>query len=168
VDIAQQCLQAHYSGLTLSDEAVKKLHAILLAHSLPISTSYSQLAVSASLTRLGYSPRLEVPVFNGVVTTDIVIEMPSSDVSGRLIKVSIEFDGPMHYLRPAVGSRDQAGPIDARTRICNSLLKQSGEFEMLITIPYYEWNEVYGRTQREEGYITKKVRETLIHFKKSS
>ena len=104
----------------------------------PYRKSKSHLAVSAALTRLGYSPRLEVPVFNGVVTTDLVVEMPCSDSSGRLIKVSIEFDGPTHYLRPAMGSRDLVGPIDGKTRLRNALLKRSGQFEMLITIPFYE------------------------------
>jgi len=80
-------------------------------------------------------------VFNGLVTTDIVVEKPSSDGSGRLIKVSIEYDGPTHYLRPAMGSRDRVGPIDAKTRLRNALLKKCNEFEVLITIPYYEWNE---------------------------
>jgi hypothetical protein len=159
VDDAQQCLQAHYSGLTLSDEAVKHLHAILLAYPEPTSTSNQQLAVSATLTRLGYSPRLEFPVFNGLVTTDLVIEMPSSDGSGRLIKVSIEFDGPTHYLRPAMGSRDLVGPIDARTRIRNALLKRSGEFEMLITIPYFEWDEVEGKREKEQEYMKRKLSE---------
>jgi hypothetical protein len=150
-DDAQQCLQAHYSGLTLSDEAVKHFHAILLAHPEPTSTSNQQLAVSSTLTRLGYTPQLEVPVFNGLVTTDIVIEKPSSDGSDRLIKVSIEFDGPMHYLRPAMGSRDRVGPIDARTRLRNALLKKCNEFEVLITIPYYEWNEVEGGRRRKKS-----------------
>ena len=118
---------------------------------------YSQRAVSSTLTRLGYTPQLEVPVFNGLVTTDIVIEKPSSDGSGRLIKVSIEFDGPMHYLRPAMGSRDQVGPIDARTRIRNALLKRCGEFEVLITIPYYEWDEVEGGKEKEEEYMKRRV-----------
>jgi hypothetical protein len=54
-----------------------------------------------------------------------VIEMPSYDESGKLIKVSIEFDGLMHYLRPAMGSRDQVGPINGKTRIHNALLKRS-------------------------------------------
>jgi len=85
--------------------------------------------------------------------------MPSSDGSGRLIKVSIEFDGPMHYLRPAVVSRDLVGPIDARTRIRNALLKRSGEFEMLITIPYYEWDEEEGKRETEEEYMKKKLSE---------
>ena len=157
IDYARQCLQAYYSGLTLSDETVKHFHANPLAHPQPTSTSNSQLAVSAALTRLGYSPILEVPIFNGVVTTDLVIEMLSSDVSGRLIKVSIEFGGPMHYLRPPMGSRDLVGPIDARTRIRNSLLKRSGEFEMLITIPYYEWDEVEGKREKEEEYLKRKL-----------
>jgi hypothetical protein len=157
VDDAQQCLQAHHSGLTLCDEAVKHFHAILLAHPEPTCTPNCQLAVSAILTRLGYSPRLEVPVFNGLVTTDLVMKMPSSDGSGRLINVSIEFDGPMHYLRPAMGSRDLVGPIDGKTRLRNALLKRSGEFETLIMIPFYEWDEVEGKREREEEYVKRKL-----------
>ena len=88
-----------------------------------------------------------------------MIEKPSSDVSGRLIKVSIEFVGPMHYLHPLMGSRDRVGPIDARTRLRNALLKKCGEFEVLITIPYYEWDEVEGRKEKEEEYMKRKVEE---------
>jgi hypothetical protein len=96
--------------------------------------SNQQLAVSSALTRLGYSPKLEVPIFNGVVTTDIVIEMKRSDGGGRE-RVSIEFDGPSHYLKPAFGSRDDIGPMDGQTHLRNNLLKKSGLFEKLITIP---------------------------------
>ena len=156
-DEAQQCLQAHYSGLTLSDEVVKHFHEVIKTRPEPTSTSNSQRAVSSTLTRLGYTPQLEVPVFNGLVTTDIVIEKPSSDGSDRVIKVSIEFDGPMHYLRPAMGSRDRVGPIDARTRIRNALLKKCGEFDVLIAIPYYEWNELEGRKEKEEEYVKRNV-----------
>jgi hypothetical protein len=52
-----------------------------------------------------------------------------------------------------MGSSDRVGPIDGKTRLRNSLLKRSGEFEMLITIPYYEWNEVEGRKEKEEEYL---------------
>jgi hypothetical protein len=112
---AQQCLQAHYFGLTLTEDAVKHFHAILLSHPQPTSTSNQQLAVSSALTRLGYSPKLEVPIFDGVVTTDIVIEMNRSDGGGKE-RVSIEFDGPWHYLKPAFafGSRDRIGPMDGQ------------------------------------------------------
>ena len=63
----------------------------------------------------------------------------------------------MHYLRPAMGSRDRVGPIDARTHLRNALLKKCNEFEVLITIPYYEWNEVEGRKEKEEEYVKKKL-----------
>jgi hypothetical protein len=36
-------------------------------------------------------------------------------------------------------------------------LKKCGEFEVLITIPYYEWDEVQGRMEKEEEYIKRKV-----------
>jgi len=58
-----------------------------------------------------------------------------------------------------MGSRDRVGPIDARTRIRNALLKRSGEFEVLISIPYYEWNEVQGGRGEVEEYIKRKVGE---------
>jgi hypothetical protein len=160
VDDAQQCLQAHYFGLTLTDVAVKHFHAILLTHPEPTSTSNSQLAVSSALTRLGYSPRLEVPIFDGVVTTDIVIEM--NNIGGGRERISIEFDGPWHYLKPAFGSRDRIGPLDGQTHLRNALLKKSGLFERLITIPFYEWNEVEGRKEKEEEYLKRKVLVLLI------
>jgi hypothetical protein len=160
IEEAQQCLQAHYFGLTLTEDAVKHFHAILLTHPEPTSTSNQQLAVSSTLTRLGYSPKLEVPIFNGVVTTDIVIEMKRSD-GGDRERVSIEFDGPSHYLKPAFGSRDHIGPKDARTCIRNTLLKKSGLFERLITIPFYEWNEVQFNNEKEELYLKSKL--NVVH-----
>jgi hypothetical protein len=36
-------------------------------------------------------------------------------------------------------------------------LKKCNEFEVLITIPYYEWNKVEGRKEKEEEYTTRKV-----------
>jgi len=56
-----------------------------------------------------------------------------------------------------MGSRDRVGPIDARTRIRNALLKKCNEFEVLITIPHYEWDEVQGRKEKEEEYVKRKV-----------
>jgi len=56
-----------------------------------------------------------------------------------------------------MGSRDRVGRIDARTRIRNSLLKKCNEFEVLITIPYYEWDEVEGGKEKEEEYMKRKV-----------
>jgi tellurite resistance protein len=153
---AQQCLQAHYFGLTLTEDAVKHFHAILLTRPEPTTTSNSQLAVSSALTRLGYSPKLEVPIFDGVVTTDIVIEMNKSGGGGKE-RVSIEFDGPSHYLKPAFGSRDRIGPMDGQTHLRNALLKKSGLFEKLITIPFYEWYEVEFDNEKEEYYLKSKL-----------
>jgi hypothetical protein len=155
VDYAQQCLQAHYFGLTLTEDVVKHCHSVLLAHPEPTSTSNQQLAVSSALSRLGYSPRLEVPIFDGVVTTDIVIELNKSD--GGKERISIEFDGPSHYLRPAFGSRDRIGPMDGHTHFRNALLNKSGLFERLITIPFYEWNEVQFNKEKEELYLKSKL-----------
>ncbi len=38
-----------------------------------------------------------------------------------------------------------------------ALLKKCNEFEVLITIPYYEWDEVQGRKEKEEEYMKRKV-----------
>jgi len=64
----------------------------------------------------------------------------------------------MHYLRPAMGSSELVGPIDAGTRIRNALLKRGGEFEILMTIPYYEWDVVQGKKEKEEEYLKRKLR----------
>jgi hypothetical protein len=36
-------------------------------------------------------------------------------------------------------------------------LKKSGLFERLITIPFYEWNEVERDKEKEEEYLKRKV-----------
>jgi hypothetical protein len=43
------------------------------------------------------------------------------------------------------------------SRIRNALLKRSGEFGILITIPFYEWDEVQGKRGEEEAYLKKKL-----------
>ena len=63
----------------------------------------------------------------------------------------------MHYLRPVMGSRDRVGRIDARTCLRNALLKKCNEFDVLITIPYYEWDDVEGRKEKEKEYVKRKV-----------
>jgi hypothetical protein len=158
LDDAKQCLQAHFSGLTLNKDAVNFFHDILLAHPAANNTRTSNqlLAISAALTRLGYSPKINVPVYNGIVSTDMMIELPA-DGSGRKARLAIEFDGPKNYLRPSIGSKNRVGPIDARTRIRNALLKRCNVYEALITIPFYEWNDVPRDKEKEEEYLKKKL-----------
>ena len=76
-------------------------------------------------------------------------------------RVSIEFDGPSHYLKPAFGSRDCIGPMDGHTYLRNTLLKTSGLFERLIAIPFYEWNEVQYDKEKEEVYLKSKL--SVVH-----
>jgi len=161
LDDAVQCLQAHFSGLTLSKDAVNYFHDILLAHPTKSRASNQLLAISSALSRLGYVPKLGVPVYNGVVTTDISIELPSADNSGRKVRYALVFDGPKHYLRPMIGGkgevRDRVGPIDGKTCIRNALLKRCNVFEVVISIPYYEWNDVPRDKGKEEEYLKKKM-----------
>jgi hypothetical protein len=88
-----------------------------------------------------------------------VIEMNIS--GGGRERVSIEFDGPSHYLKPAFGSRDRIGPMDGQTHLRNALLKKSGLFERLITIPFYEWDEVQFNNEKEEMYLKSKL--NVVH-----
>ena len=76
----------------------------------------------------------------------------SGESTGGRERVSIEFDGPWHYLKPAFGSRDFVGPMDGQT------LKKSGLFKKLITIPFYEWNEVEKDKEKEEEYLKNKLK----------
>jgi hypothetical protein len=64
-------------------------------------------------------------------------------------------------LKPAFGSRDRIGPMDGQTHLRNALLKKSGLFEKLITIPFYEWNEVEGDEEKEEEYLKSKL--NVVH-----
>ena len=76
-------------------------------------------------------------------------------------RVSIEFDGPSHYLKPAFGSRDRIGPMDGQTHLRNALLKKSGLFERLITIPFFEWDKVERDNEKEELYLKSNL--NVIH-----
>jgi hypothetical protein len=60
-------------------------------------------------------------------------------------------------LKPAFGSRDRIGPLDGQSHLRNALLKKSGMFEKLITIPFYEWNEVENDFEKEELYLKSKL-----------
>jgi len=85
----------------------------------------------------------------------------SSGITGL---ISIEFDGPSHYLRRAFGSRDRIGPIFGQTHLRNILLKKSGEFVSSITIPFYEWEEVQFKKEKEETYLKEKIKNVVFHF----
>jgi hypothetical protein len=47
--------------------------------------------------------------------------------------------------------------LDGKTHLRNALLKKSGLFERLITIPFYEWNEVERDKEKEEEYLKRKL-----------
>ena len=128
-----------------------------------------QIAVALVLTRLGYSPKLEVPIFNGVVTTDIKVEMNKTGVDGEggggeeeesgggIEKVLITLDEQSHFLKPAMGSKDLVGPLDGKARLCSYLIKKSGEFNPLISIPFYEWSELEMDLEKQEMYLKNKL-----------
>jgi len=158
VDECQQCLQATCFGVSLSLEALNHFISITQTHTFPISTSASQRSVAAALSRLGLSPQLEVQIFNGVLTVDIVVELLSAGDSERKSRIAIEFDGPTHFLRSAIGSTDQrVGPMNGKSRFRNALIERSGEFVSLISIPFFEWDTVVGSNEKEEKYLLQKL-----------
>jgi hypothetical protein len=158
VDECQQCLQASCNGVSLSIEALNHFRSVAQAQSSPISTSASQRSVAAALSRLGFTPQLEVQIFNGILTVDIVIELTSSAHAESNSRIAIEFDGPTHYLRPDIGSKDQrVGPMNGKSRFRNALIERSGEFVSLISVPYFEWDTVVGSNEKEEKYLLQKL-----------
>ena len=196
LDQANQCLQAHFCGLTLSDSAIKHFNVIFQKSPQTTSITASQEAIAAVLTHLGYLVQQEVPIFGGIVTVDIVIKR-SSVTKGALASsmprtkdIAIEFDGPWHYMRKEKGNLNRVGPIDVRTRLRNILVKKSGIFEKLVVIPFYEWDEKAkwqakkkdssddGREEKQGGlvieaqtlgmaYLTEKIASVTIHNKGS-
>lgn len=150
VSEAKQCLQAHYSNLYFSNEAVNHFRLILQRSHTRTKSTMSQVAIASALENLGYLPKLEYQILDGLMSVDIVIDVPNeSDKSkggaaaASSAKIAIEFDGPKHFMRNVNGPTDLLGPIDARTRLRNKLIKKSGIFKGLIVIPFFEWDEMY-------------------------
>ena len=166
IDECQQCLQASCYGLSLSEEALNHFRSVTQTHSFSISTSSSQRSVATALSRLGFTPQLEVQIFNGILTVDIVIELSAppaqsdstSQQPKRTSRVAIEFDGPTHFLRPAMGSRDdRVGPLNGKSRFRNTLIERSKEFSALVSIPFFEWDGIVGDVEKEGRYLLQKL-----------
>lgn len=157
LDDARQCLQAHYCGVSLTPESVAHFKAILrTSPKQSSSVSLSQMGVFAALVRLGYHPKLEVPLYDGLLIIDIVIEIKDEESSTEQTKIAVEFDGPTHFLKQVRGDIG-VGPVDIQTRIRNTLIRKSKEFDLLVTIPFFEWDEVQGKHDLEEIYLTQRI-----------
>ena len=50
------------------------------------------------------------------------------------------------------------GPMVGQIFLRTTLLKKSEEFERLITIPFYEWNEVERDNEKEEEYLKMRLK----------
>jgi hypothetical protein len=168
---AKQCLQGHYSGLKLCNEAVYHFRSILQRCTSRLKSTMSQVAVATALESLGYLPKLEFQILDGLLSVDIVIDLPyesdktkegAASVSSST-KIAIEFDGPNHFMRISSGPKDHVGPIDARTRLRNTLIKKSGIFKGLIVIPYFEWDEVYSSIHTKSGEYRIGPRSMKVH-----
>ena len=187
LDVAQQCLQAHYSGNTLSTEAVAHFHKILLENpktSSLLFSSHQQQNVAKAIARFGFMPLFDVQLYNGLVTCDILFEIPPREGSeGRPLRIAVEYDGPDHFLRPSFDSTSinainnlknsstngistssstssslssssaRVGPIDAKTRIRNALIRKLPDIFTLITIPFFEWSSIEFDESKENDYI---------------
>jgi predicted lipoprotein len=157
LDDARQCLQAHYAGVALTPETYTHFCNILrVSPKQASSVSLSQMSVFAAFVRLGYHPRLEMPLYDGLVICDIVIEIPDEGSPSGKSKVAVEFDGPTHFLRQVRGVSG-VGPVDIQTRIRNTLIRRSKEFVLLITIPFYDWDLVQGKREKEEEYLLQRL-----------
>ena len=89
-----------------------------------------------------------------------MIEKPSCDGSfRRVINVAIAVDGPFQFLR--VLALDQVGPLNGKTRLRNALLKKCDQFALLITIPYFEWDELRNLDE-QETYLNIKLLSNVL------
>ena len=112
-----------------------------------MSTSRLQKDVCGALRRMGCEVEQEVcDQITGYVV-DSVVSVSSDSV------VVVEVDGPSHFCG---NSRRVRGETLLKRRL---LARSQFGFDKfrLVSIPYWEWNELGGRQDREESYLRSKV-----------
>ena len=107
-----------------------------------VEPSQTQNEVSRVLTALGWSHEEEHRTEEGL----------SLDMARPSMKVAVEFDGPTHYLLG--GASGRITPNGA-TSFKRRLLRILG-WEV-ISIPYFEWNEVRSSKETREAYLRTKL-----------
>jgi hypothetical protein len=176
LELAQQCLQSHYAGNTLSTEALAHFQKILSDNPRPASAnvaSHQQQSIAKAISRFGFMPSTDVPLYNGLLTSDILFEIQSE---GRVLRVAVEYDGPDRFLRPSYDGNKTAssssggtrvGPLDAKTRLRNALIRKLPDIFALITIPFYEWGQNEFDVGKENEFIRTQLENTNV-FQKST
>ena len=107
-----------------------------------IRPSQSQLGVSHALNVLGWDHEDELRTEDGL----------SLDMAQPSTKTAVEFDGPTHYL---LGGASGSVRCNGATAFKRRLLKILG-WEV-ISIPYFEWNEVRSSKETREAYLRTKL-----------
>ena len=74
------------------------------------------------------------------------------DMARPSMKVAVEFDGPTHYL---LGGATGMIQCNGATAFKRRLLRLLG-WEV-ISIPYFEWNEVRASKETREAYLKTKL-----------
>ncbi|PNH04316.1 hypothetical protein TSOC_009527 [Tetrabaena socialis] len=79
---------------------------------------------------------------------DVVVEL----VGGRW--VAMEVDGPTHFLSNDPHTRDRNGSTQLRDRQLGRLFGAGN----VVSVPHWEWREMRGDVEREEGYLLRLLR----------
>lgn len=180
LELAQQCLQSHYAGNTLSTEALAHFQKILSDNPRPASAHvapHQQQSIAKAISRFGFMPSIDVPLYNGLLTSDILFEIQSD---GRVLHVAVEYDGPDRFLRPSYDGNKttnsasssstggtRVGPLDAKTRLRNALIRKLPDIFALITIPFYEWGQNEFDVGKENEFIRTQLENSNV-FQKST
>jgi hypothetical protein len=98
-----------------------------------------QKDVVSELRSMGIEPNEEVQTQSGYVIDCIV------EIDGKT--VGIEVDGPSHF----IGSKPDGGTVLKHRQVANN------DKMPLISIPYYEWNELKSQADREQ-YLRSKLK----------
>jgi hypothetical protein len=155
---AKAFLQAYFAGLELHDSTSTRCWRILSdSPTPPTVTSQLQQDVASTLRSMGYGVQLEVPVLQGLLTTDIVA------TSAAGVRAAVEVDGPTHYLRAplsasAVVDADAStaanaapmGPPTGATRLRNRLLATAaaGFSGRVAVVSFYAWDACRSQEER--------------------
>jgi hypothetical protein len=113
----------------------------------PAAPSATQQQVSNTLRRMGLSVQDEVRCPKSGYSMDMLVCESALGMGGRGGAWAVEFDGPSHFLA--------SGAPTGATLLKRRHLELLGH--ALVSVPYWEWNELRGVGEREQ-YLMIKLR----------